>query len=60
MTGQDLLQHTFVSRRPRVTNFVDIIKIAIMLIKRTCRHSKKENRSRESVIKYNFCLYFSI
>ena len=35
MTSQILIQNTFIFRGPRLTNFADIIKIAIMFIKTT-------------------------
>ena len=43
MTLQLLFQNSLISRRPRVANFADIIKTAIMFIKTTFKQSKKLN-----------------
>ena len=41
MTSESLFQNTFVLNWPRVVNFADIIKIAIIVIKTTFKASKK-------------------
>ena len=50
----------FISRRPRVGNFTDIIKIATMFMKTTFKDSKSVKRIRNYVLKYNLYLYFLI
>ena len=51
---------TFILRRPKVTNFAVIIKIAIKFIKKTFRDSKKVERMRNYVLKCNLYLYILI
>ena len=41
MTLQPLFQNNFILRKPRVANFADIIKIAIMFTKKAFKDSKK-------------------
>ena len=53
MTSQPLFQNTFILRRPRVTNFADIIKIATMFLKTTFRDSQKIKIIRNYVLKCN-------
>ena len=36
-----ILQNTIILRKPRVANFVDIIKIATLFIKTTCKDLKE-------------------
>ena len=36
-----ILQNTIILRKPRVANFVDIIKIATLFTKTTCKDLKK-------------------
>ena len=55
-----LSQISFILRRPRVTNFADIIKIATMFIKTTVKDSQKVKRIRNYVSKCNLYLYFLI
>ena len=45
-------------RRPRVANFVDIIKVATMFIKTTFKDLKNVKRFRKYVLKCNQFLYF--
>ena len=40
-TWTEIFQSTFISRRRRVANFVDIIKIGTMFIKATFKDSKR-------------------
>ena len=60
MTSQPLFQNTFISRKPRVANFSDIIKLASLFINTTCKDSKKVKRIRNYVLKDNLYLYFLI
>ena len=53
MTLKPLFQNTFILIKPRVTNFVDIIKIAIRFIKTTFKGSHKVKRIRNYVLKCN-------
>ena len=53
MTSQPLFQNTFILRRPRVTNFADIIKIATVFLKTTFRDSQKIKIIRNYVLKCN-------
>ena len=50
----------FILRRPRVTNFADIIKIATMIVKTTFKDSKNFKRIRSYALKCNLYLYFLI
>ena len=43
---------------PRVVNFADFIKIAIMFIKITFKDSKKVKQNRKYILKCNLYLYF--
>ena len=45
-------------RKPRVVNFADFIKIAIMFIKITFKDSKKVKQNRKYILKCNLYLYF--
>ena len=51
-------QNTFILRKPRVANFVDIIQT--IFIKTTFKVSKKVKRIRNYVLKCNLYLYFLI
>ena len=51
---------SFNSRRPRVTNFADIIKTATMFINTTFKDSKKVKIVRNYVSKCNLFLYLLI
>ena len=53
-------QNIFVSRRPGVAIFADIIKIVTMFIKTTLKGSRKVRRIRNYVSKWNLYLYFLI
>ena len=59
MTAYPLFQNTFISKEPRVTSFVGIIKIETMVIKTIFKDSRKKfERIRNDVLKYNLYLYF--
>ena len=58
MTSYPSLRNIFISKRPEVANFVDIIKIKIMFIKTISKTQYKVKRSRNNVLKSIFCLYF--
>ena len=51
---------TFLLRRPRVTNFPDIIKVSTMFIKTTFNDSKKVKPIGNYALKRNLYLYFLI
>ena len=51
---------TFILRRPRVSNFADIIKITTMFIKAIFKDSKKVKVNRNYALKCNLHLYFNI
>ena len=51
-----LFQNIFISRRSRVVNYADIVIIATMFIKTTCKDSKKIKRIRNYVLKCNLNL----
>ena len=51
---------TFILRKPRVANFVDIIKVATMFINPNFKDSKKVKRIRNHKLKCNLYLYFLI
>ena len=51
---------TFHLRRPRVTNFPDIIKVSTMFIKTTFNDSKKVKPIGNYALKRNLYLYFLI
>ena len=53
-------QNIFVSRRPGVAIFDDIIKIVTIFIKKTLKDSKKGSRIRNYVFKWNLYLHFLI
>ena len=53
-------QNTLISRRPRVANFADIIKIATIFISKTFKDSNKVKRITNYVLKCNLYLYFLI
>ena len=57
MTSLPLFQITFISRRPRLANFGDIIKIATMFIKATFKDSKKVQRIRNYVLKLSIDVF---
>ena len=44
---------TFILRRPRVANFADIIKIAIIFIRKAFKDSNKVKRNRNYALKCN-------
>ena len=54
-----LFQNTFISRRPGVANFVDIIKITIMLVKKTYKGSIKVKKNWKKCIKMQSLSAFS-
>ena len=60
MTLKLLFQNTFISRRFRVANFADIIKIVTMFIKTTFKESNKVKRIRHYALKWDLYLYFLI
>ena len=60
MTSSPLFQNIFISRRPRVANFADIIKNSTMFTETTSEDSKKFIRSRIYALKCNLYLYFLI
>ena len=62
MIFQDLGNMVFraVLRRPRVANYVDIIKFAILYISTTLKNSNKVKRIRNYILKWNIYLYFLI
>ena len=47
MTSKLLFQVTFILRRPRVANFADIIKIAIIFNRKTFKDENKVKRNRK-------------
>ena len=53
-------QNTLNLRRPRVSNFADIIKIATMFTKTTFKDSKTVKRTRNYILKCNLYQYFLI
>ena len=55
-----MFQHTFILRRPRVATSTNIIKIVTMFIETILNDSKKLNRIRNYVTKYNPFFYFLI
>ena len=57
MTSQSLFQNAFILRKAGVTNFNDIIKIAIMLIKTTFKGSIKHKRIRKKILNRSFIRY---
>ena len=59
MTSGPLFKNTFILRRPRVVNFVDMIEIATMFNKTTFKDSQKAKRIRNYVIKFIDLLIFS-
>ena len=60
ITSWFLLQNIFILRRPKVTNFADIIKIKIIFIKKTFEGSKIVKRMRNRHLKCNLHLYYLI
>ena len=60
MILKPLFQNVFISRKPRVANFADTIKITIMFIKKIYKVSIKVNKVRKNVLKCKTCLYFPI
>ena len=50
----------FISKKPGIANSADIIKIAIMFIKKPFKDSKKVKRIRKYILKYNLYLHFLI
>ena len=59
VTSGPLFKNTFILRRPRVVNFVDMIEIATMFNKTTFKDSQKAKRIRNYVIKFIDLLIFS-
>ena len=55
-----ILQNTIILRKPRLANFVDIIKIATLFIKTTCKDLKKIKGVRNYVLRCNLYLYLMI
>ena len=60
ITSWFLFQNIFILRRPKVTNFADIIKIKIIFIKKTFEGSKIVKRMRNRHLKCNLHLYYLI
>ena len=58
MTSSSLFQNSLILRKPGVTIFADIIKIATMFIKTIIKDSRKVKRIRYYVSKFNLYLYF--
>ena len=54
------IQSIFISRRLRVANLTDIIKIAIISIKTTFKASSKVKKIRNYLLKCNLYRYFLI
>ena len=50
----------FILTRPRVANFLDMIKIAILFIKTTSKDSSKVNRIKNYILKCDIALYLLI
>ena len=50
----------FISKKSGIANSADIIKIAIMFIKKAFKESKKVKRIRKYILKYNLYLHFLI
>ena len=55
-----IISESLYFKKPKVTNFPDIIKIATMFIKATLKDSKKVKRIRNYDLKFNLYLYFLI
>ena len=53
-----MTSNTFISRRPRVAIFADIIKIVTMFIKTVLKDSKQVKRIRNYVPNWNLYLFF--
>ena len=60
MASLSLFQDKFILRRPRVTIFPDIIKIITIFIKAILKGSKKVEKIRNYVSKFNLDLCFLI
>ena len=60
MPSKAFFQKIFISRRPGLANFADIIKILTMLIKVILKDSRKVRRIINYVSKWNLYLYFLI
>ena len=60
MTSQSFFQNIFISRRPGVAIFAEIIKIVSMFIKTILKDSIKFKRIRIYISKWNLYLYFLI
>ena len=61
MTSYQFFQYVFTFRRPRVSNFADVIKVATILIKKSYKNSKKLVKKNTNYrLKYNLYLYFLI
>ena len=56
----NFILNTFNLRRPRVTNFADIIKIATMFNKTTFKDPNKVKRIKNYVLSFCRYLYFLI
>ena len=58
---ETLFRNTFISKRPGVSSFADIIKITIMLIKEILMKGlMKVKRITKTLFKHNFYLYILI
>ena len=56
----DLFQNTLILRRPRVVISADVIKVVTTFIKKNFKDSKKVERIRNYVPKFNLYLCFLI
>ena len=52
ITSRPLFKNTLILRRPRVTNFADVIRITIIFIKATFKDSNKVKGIRNYGFKY--------
>ena len=53
MTSLPLFQNIYILKRPKITNFANIIKITTMFIKTTFKDWKKVKRIEKYVLKYD-------
>ena len=56
----NFISNTFISKRLGVVSLVDIIKIALLLIKPTYKESIKDKRIRKKCIKMQFFYEFMV
>ena len=60
LTAYSLFENSFILRRPKVSNFAGLTKIATRLIETTFQIWKKVKRIQHYVLKSNLSLYLLI